>query len=387
MKRIHLNIILALLTSVLLFFLHRIDIAFAQQAEEPKREVVYIYIPTCETCQKVAPSIATLEQQGVTVHRYDYTFDFKIAQRYRIAYNVPHRVAPYPLLYVGDQYFEAEDIIAHVEDGTIYALSIHPLKSIEGIEARFVDLPFLGVLGAGLIDGFNPCAIAMLLLFISLLTFMKNRRLLIIVCFSYILGIFLSYLAFGTILFQFIHYIGREARIISRIIAWAMLLLSAFFFFFNLYDGIMSYKKKYGKVKNQLPKRIQAFNKRITVSVTRMIERYQQEGKSVLPLILWTFGLGFVLAFTEFMCTGQIYLPTIVALVQLYGGLNVKSWIYLISYNVMFVLPLIVIAIVAIRTQSIMVASDKVREHLHYIKFFNAAIFLVIFIYYLMRII
>lgn len=388
MKKVNIGIIITLLLSMILTLPLKGFDGFAEtKTSKSNREVVYFHHPTCDICRNVEPYVKKLKEQGITVHKYDFGVNTDLFHRYRIAYRVPKKDAHYPILYAGNRYFVDEDIIDAVKDGTIVKNANEPLKSIEGIDPKLFDISYIGVLGAGLIDGFNPCAIAMLLLFISLLTFMKDRRLLIIVCLSYISGIFISYLAFGSILFQFIHYLEREARILSSVISWVMLVFSLFFFFFNLYDAIVSVQKKYGKIKNQLPKRIQRFNKKMTAKVTSVLAQYQKEGTSVFPLVLWTFGLGFVLAFTEFMCTGQIYLPTIVAMVQLHGGLNLKSYFYLISYNVMFVLPLIIIAFFAIRTQSAVVASNKVRENLHFIKFFNALVFLGIFIYYVWRVI
>ena len=52
-------------------------------------------------------------------------------------------------------------------------------------------------------------------------------------------------------------------------------------------------------------------------------------------------------------------------------------------YNLIFVFPLILIAFIAIKTQSITAISAFMRERLNLIKLFSALVFLAIFIYYL----
>jgi len=55
----------------------------------------------------------------------------------------------------------------------------------------------------------------------------------------------------------------------------------------------------------------------------------------------------------------------------------------LFVYNLIFVLPLIIISFIAIKTQSIIEVSGFMREKLHLIKLFNAIVFLAIFVYYI----
>ena len=61
------------------------------------------------------------------------------------------------------------------------------------------------------------------------------------------------------------------------------------------------------------------------------------------------------------------------------------AYLALIAYNIMFVLPLIVIAVIAIKGNGVMAASNFIRERLHIIKLFNALLFLFIAIYYFYR--
>lgn len=354
-----------------------------------EKKVIYFYSPTCLTCQQVRPSIEELKKRDIEVIEFEYSQNIDLFLRYKEAYGIPQNSpkGTYPLLFVGDTYVNGEEIIDWVKDGRIESLASTPLRNVEEVEVVEQRLTLFTVLGAGLLDGFNPCAIAMLLLFISLLGFTPNKRILIAISLSYISGLFFTYFALGTILFQFIHYLEREISILSTILIWGMLLFSLFFFLFNFYDGIVSLQKNYGKVKNQLPKRIKKFNAKITERFTSRLTDHQESGKSLVPLFVITFLLGVLISLTEFMCTGQVYLPIIVGLVQRSSSFNGEALLMLLLYNFMFVLPLIVLAMIAIKTQSVMTASNIIREKLYFIKFFNALLFLALFIYYLLKVI
>ena len=52
------------------------------------------------------------------------------------------------------------------------------------------------------------------------------------------------------------------------------------------------------------------------------------------------FIAGFLVSILEFACTGQVYLPTITLVVR-QEGLNSLAVLYLLMYNVCFILPLL----------------------------------------------
>ena len=147
-------------------------------------------------------------------------------------------------------------------------------------------------------------------------------------------------------------------------------------FILNFYDYLVTRKEQYGKVKNQLPSGIQRFNKKMMKYFTKKMD----EGSPMLYVI--TFIIGLVISVTEFLCTGQAYMTAILHLIhftEFYG----RGIALLLIYNVIFVMPLIVISLIAIKTQSIVSVSAFFREKLHYIKLFNALVFLGILLYYL----
>jgi hypothetical protein len=65
-------------------------------------------------------------------------------------------------------------------------------------------------------------------------------------------------------------------------------------------------------------------------------------------LIIGTIVTGFLVTLLEAVCTGQVYLPTIVLMTRSSSGdMQLTGWLYLIMYNFIFVVPLLTVMIAA----------------------------------------
>ena len=362
------------------------NIAKAEEPALPTNEVVYFYSPTCSTCAEWGPYIDQIENYDITLRKINTTTPegYKLFEDYKLTYLVPRKDGTVPMLFVGENFYTFRDF-TEVKDmitsGNIEEYSSVSLKELLDSSPAIISglVGFLYVVFSGLLDGFNPCAIAMLLLFISLLGFSKDKKILIGVSIAYISALFLTYFALGTFLFEFLHLFNFASLTVFLNIF--ILTLCSILFIFNLYDFFMSRKNRFDKIKNQLPRGIQKFNKKIIQVFTEKMK----EGSIVVYLL--AFVLGVVISFTEFLCTGQVYLPVIISLIQWSEDFNFKAIVYLILYNFMFVLPLIVIALIALKSKTVMATSEKVRENMYIIKLVNALLFLVIVIYYLFKIV
>ncbi len=173
------------------------------------------------------------------------------------------------------------------------------------------------VIVAGLLDSFNPCAIAILLIFIALMfTLQKSRRVIFVLGITYIIAIYLTYLAIGVGLLQTIHlfniplYFTKAIGII--LIIW----------------GLWGYKDYFFP---KLPWRLST-----SVSSRQLIAGYAE--KFTIPA---TLVMGFFVAIFGFPCTGGIYLATLALLHQ--QETYLRGVLYLLVYNLMFVLPLLII--------------------------------------------
>lgn len=341
---------------------------------------VYFASHWCSDCQGLEDDgvFEILENQGYLILVYYLEDDESVPQLlsdYQYTYDYPLSETQVPVLFVGSTYFSGrtairEAILNNEVQLIMDSESLLPLET--SIPSNFSLIYFILL---GLVDGINPCAIAMLLLFISLLRFTNNKRILIGVSLTFISAIFISYFLFGTFLYQFLDQFNSGSFIV-RAIPWTIAAIALFLFFLNMYDFIITSNKRYDKVKNQLPKGIQKFNKKLMAAFTKRMD----EGSWSLYLI--TFVIGVVISLTEFLCTGQAYLTAILTLIHSteYVGRGV---ILLLFYNLIFVLPLIIISLIAILSQSITPIAAFMRERLNLIKLFSALVFLAIFIYYL----
>lgn len=369
------------------------------------RTVVYFKEYYCIECQAFAgypdgysndyhpesDFIKIMEDQGITVIVYDIQKDETandLFSAYNKAYGNNSSNPTVPILFFGNQFIEgADELKIAINNNTVYEESINPLLEVEVTEGgAFSDLKgfagFIAVLGAGLLDGINPCAIAMLLLFVSLLGFTENKKSLILVSITYISALFLSYLLIGFGLLNILSSFADQADIINTVINWFIFILVSFLFLLNFYDFFVTRKQDYSKVKNQLPKFVQKYNKVIIKKFTYAMNNKESK-KGLISILVLTFILGLTLSVTELICTGQIYV-TIVNEIK-YESVG-YSYFLLLSYNIMFVIPLIIIAVVSITGKGVMSTSNYIREHLHIIKILNALLFLIIAIIFYFRI-
>lgn len=169
----------------------------------------------------------------------------------------------------------------------------------------------------GLIDSFNPCAIGVLILYLGLLLSLQNQQSkLLIFGLFYIFSIYTTYLLIGLGLLKTFHLFG-----VHDFFGWAaailVLILGAYnikeYFWPNLYVPVLSPFLS----KCRIPK--------------------WNSNYSIISAII----LGFLVGLCEFPCSGGIYLAT-VALLS-YQETFFKGLIYLIIYNLMFILPLLII--------------------------------------------
>ncbi|MFP4077765.1 MAG: cytochrome c biogenesis CcdA family protein [Candidatus Izemoplasmataceae bacterium] len=354
---------------------------------EENGTVVYFYHPQCSGCAEIEDEgvFSTLEDEGIEIIRYN-TGDEDDARRF-LAYNETYDVKDEhrytPIIFAGDEYFYGPDtIIEAVDDGELQNRADEALLDVPD---EIINLEGWGGLGrvivAGLLDGINPCAIAMLLMFISIIGFLKNRRTLIIVSTSYILGIFLTYFAIGLGLFwvmsEFQSTLDRFAHILYGV--FGLLALTLFILTFR--DFLVTRKKEYGKVFNQLPGRLKRWNQNVMARFSDVIKNEDNKGVRALYLGIIPFIIGIVIGITEAACTGQIY---IMILLSIRTTEPVTGTLYLLVFNLLFILPLIVIAIIAVMTRNVMGVSDFFREKLPLIKLLTSIFFILMALYFIL---
>lgn len=186
-----------------------------------------------------------------------------------------------------------------------------------------IALPTLTtVLATAAIDSINPCAIGVLILLVSTLLVMKRKDQMLRIGLLYILVIYLTYFAFGLGLTAFLAKIPiAVAEYIS--IAVGLLVVIA---------GLIEIKDFfwYGE----------GFSLAIPEKYAKKIQ--QKMRKLSLGTILF---LGVFVASVELPCTGGPYLAITMLLSQ---NFNFSALLLLLIYNLIFVMPLIIILLMCL---------------------------------------
>jgi cytochrome c biogenesis protein CcdA len=185
-------------------------------------------------------------------------------------------------------------------------------------EDKNPDLSLYLVLSAGLLDGINPCAFAVLIFLLMALTAAGSKRQVIILGFSYILAVFLFYITAGIGIMSVVSFTGFS--FLFSLIAGAVAIAAGLI---NIIEGV--YEKS--PVSLKMPDSSKEF-------ISSFIKKASLPGAFVLGILVGIF---------ELPCTGGIYLAVLSLLsseMTFYDGLP-----YLILYNLMFVLPLIIIVL------------------------------------------
>ncbi len=183
-------------------------------------------------------------------------------------------------------------------------------------EANLATL-FPAVVVAGLLDSVNPCAFAVILLLIAFLfTIRKRRGEVLKLGAIYVFVIFLVYLAIGLGILSAIR-VSDNPHFVARIGAYLLIALGLL--------NLIEYRWPNVPLKLHMPavahKKVNQLLKAATVPAT--------------------IGVGFIVGLCTFPCSGGVY----VSIITLLNAKTTFAWgvAYLILYNALFVLPLILI--------------------------------------------
>lgn len=371
-------------------------------------EAIFFKSSRCDICKKIEDEdyITKMENQGIQVTIYnildsspinEFTYKNDLGDTIQVTaidlyteYNTAYQRFDngVPVLFVGEDYFEGySEITKAIDRGTVLDLSSIPFLEIDisggiGYAKLTGILGLLIVLGAGLLDGFNPCAIALLLLFIGLLMGAKDKKVLLAVSITYISALFISYYLIGVLALEILEKYKEAIDILGNVVSWFIITICLILFGLNINDYIQSKNENYGKIKHQLPRFIKKFNKKIVKAYTNLVNPKDKTRGLPFVLIL-TFILGIVLSITELICTGGIYGGILLGIHSIGSS---YAYILLLFYNLMFVLPLIIIAIISIKLKSVVTISNWLRENMSTIKLFGAIFFLGTAIFFLLSI-
>jgi cytochrome c biogenesis protein CcdA len=300
---------------VLLMLLFFVGIASAASATD----VSYFYSYTCGHCENVAES-GILEQvnstEGVEIVKYEVTNPVNREKflSYIEMFGVERAGVPFLVIEQDGEFsYLAGDtpIIENLNDSII---NFRPHVSGDVVPV-YDDLGLWVVVGAALVDSVNPCAFGVLLFLMAVLLSMGSAKRAFRSGMVYTFVIFLVYLAAGLGIMRFAG--GFLASFGVRTFVGIVVLVG----------GLIELKDFFWEGKG--------ISLKIPDKVKPSLEKHARKGGLVSLIVL-----GVLVALVELPCTGGIYL----AILSLIADSGALGMFYLVLYNVIFVLPLILIS-------------------------------------------
>jgi cytochrome c biogenesis protein CcdA len=240
--------------------------------------------------------------------------------------------------------------------------SSHDTTTIK--EEEFNALTYGIVLSAGLLDGINPCAFTTVIFLISYLSLVGGKRgQMLYTGGMFTLAVFVTYLVIGLAFFNFAKLILRE-HLIATIVNSVLLIIVAALAVFSLVDFVRCLKGNVTDITLQLPDFLKG----------KIREKIRNYAKNKTAIIGASFVLGVVIAGMELTCTGQVYFPIVTMISE--PRHRVAATMYLFSYNIAFILPLVAVFLLA----TFGVTSERMgiffRRHIALIKLGLALLFI-----------
>ncbi|MGD8244164.1 MAG: cytochrome c biogenesis protein CcdA [Anaerolineae bacterium] len=324
------------------------EAAAACEGPAPIR-VAYFYQVGCQECSRAEYDLeyARSKVPQLVVEELDVQENAALAEWLAERAGVPEeqRLAT-PALFVGEDYLIGSEITSdavldlvekYVPTGADrFWADFDAQVARQGIIDRFRSFGALTVVLAGLVDGLNPCAFATLVFFVSYLSISgrKGREILAVGA-AFTLGVFLAYLGIGLGLYQVLGMLGDLLTRLGRWVYGLTAVLCAGLAVFSLLDYLKARRGDIGDMSLNLPHKLR-------MRINAVIRR----GRGAQAYVLGSFVTGLIVSILELACTGQVYLPTIIFVTSI-PGLRVRGILYLALYNLLFVVPLIVVFVLA----------------------------------------
>ncbi len=319
-------------------------------ATDKKLKVLFFYSSTCMTCLRIkrqtVPEVNlkwsdSVELEEIDTHEKE---GFSHLLEMRSAYGGARSSSPF-VFYVGHSVIgDGPDLAGRLNAAIEKALEneeiTHTVSEVRGplhlARQTFRSMRFWTVVGAGLLDGINPCAFATLVFFISLLNYSgSNRRQMITVGAGFTTSVFVVYLLLGLGAFRVLERLSIYTAV-SKVIYGATIVLLLVLIVLTAADVYRFYRT--GQTRDQLLQ--------LSPRTKRRIHDVIRRGLKTRNLLIGSIGIGALVTLFEAACTGQVYLPTIVLVLQ-DPTLRPNALFFLVLYNLLFIIPLVVVFLLA----------------------------------------
>jgi cytochrome c biogenesis protein CcdA len=320
----------------------------------------YFFEPGCPECERVKlevlPHLAAQYEGFYTLRLHDVGIRSNVVllaayqQALGMAENAPvSMIVDYRVPLQGVEEIR-RDLLSNVEarvlartaadwqPPTPIVASTATVDDTAALAARAQQFTLPMIILSGLIDGINPCAVSTLVFFMSMLMVAKIRgRALLTIGAAFCAASYVTYFALGFGLLRVLHSL-RAFGAIQRGVELVMLAVLALFAF-------LSFRDAWRFARHGNPDDV---SMQLSHRMKERIHAVMRRGVRYHNLLLGGILIGCLVTMLESICTGQVYVPTLVMLLKSQTG-NLRAWLYLMLYNALFVLPLVLVFVLVYR--------------------------------------
>jgi cytochrome c biogenesis protein CcdA/glutaredoxin len=340
--------------------------------------IYYFYSAACPHCARVTPLIENLsERYGIELKKFNIddpssysSFDF-LCDKYCVT------VRGVPTVFIGDKVLIGDKIIEQNLEKEILNCKKYGCpcpESIENISAnvtvsgaitqiskeKIESIDLIALISAALVDSINPCAFAVLIFFCAYTLSIGSGKKMLFLGMLYIFVVFVAYTLSGFGIFSVIQTV-KNIIIIRNVVVLICIVGGAI----NIKDFFF-----YGKwVSLEIPKSMKPKIESLIASAT--------------PIA--AIALGILVSIVELPCTGGPYLAILTMLSEKLTLM--KAIPYLLLYNLIFILPLILILGLAYLGYSLQKVERIRRKRRNWMRLFAGIIMIALGILLFLRVI
>ncbi len=219
------------------------------------------------------------------------------------------------------------------------------------IDLEMLSIPVIAVI-IGLVDGFNPCAMWVLIFIITLLLNYSDRKKMWVLGLTFILTSGLIYFLFMLGVVQISNYTTQ--------INWLKYLIGTLALGLGIYN-IYRYVESKKKGEDGCDVTSKEDRKKIMLRAKKAVEN-----DTFILAIIGIILLAVTVNFIELLCS--LGLPVVYTEILSYNNITgIKSIFYLILYIIFFLLDDIIVFVIAMKTLKIKVVSNKYTKYSHLI--------------------
>ena len=371
---------------------------YGQEHTLKSSRLIFFYSPGCHNCFRVAKEIAGLTGTGfknnikIEYLNVDDIENYKLLLSLEELYKSKIRNI-LPVVYFKGHFINGQGYVMKNLERLLNTPSARVSDIPEAIPKidlikRFNNFTLPAIIAVGLIDGVNPCAITVIVFFMSFLAFQGyRRREIAVIGLVFILSVYLTYCLIGLGIFESLYRL-QGFWLLSKTVNITIGIISIIFGIYALYDFI-EYRRTGSAdglllslpqwIKNRIHKVIGS-HYRLKAGSNHPIFKKPIIGFAVSALVT-----GFLVSILEAVCVAKIYLPTIIFVLKT-TSLKLKALTYLLLYNLLFIVPLLIIFSFALTGTTVEQFQKVLKGHLGLVKILMGVMFLGLGVFLILRV-